>query len=61
MKKSKDVFKRWKKRSLKFKILTGVGLAVALIVLPLLIFALLIMVFTHASFASVWSLSLIHI
>lgn len=60
MKKSKDVFKRWKKRSLKFKILTGVGLAVALIVLPLLLFALLIMVFTHASFASVWSNGLLY-
>lgn len=60
MKKSKDVFKRWKKRSLKFKILTGIGIAVALIVLPLLIFALLIMVFTHSSFASVWSNGLLY-
>ncbi len=58
--KKKNVFQRWKKRSLKFKILTGIGIAVALIVLPLLIFALLIMVFTHSSFASVWSNGLLY-
>lgn len=58
--KKKDVFQRWKKRSLKFKILTGIGIAVALIVLPLLFFALLIMVFTHSSFASVWSNGLLY-
>ncbi len=56
----KNVFQRWKKRSLKFKIFTGIGIAVALIVLPLLIFALLIMVFTHSSFASVWSNGLLY-
>ncbi len=56
----KNVFQRWKKRSLKFKIFTGIGIAVALIVLPLLIFVLLIMVFTHSSFASVWSNGLLY-
>lgn len=56
----KNVFQRWKKRSLKFKIFTGIGIAVALIVLPLLIFALLIMVFTHSSFATVWSNGLLY-
>ncbi len=56
----KDVFKRWKKRSLKFKIFTGIGLAVALIVLPLLLFALLIMIFSHSDFVSVWSNGLLY-
>lgn len=56
----KDVFKRWKKRSLKFKIFTGIGLAIALIFGPLLIFAVLIMAFTHSDFASVWSNGLLY-
>ncbi|MCM1441355.1 MAG: type IV secretory system conjugative DNA transfer family protein, partial [Roseburia sp.] len=58
--KKNDVFKRWKKHSLKFKIFTGIGLAVALLILPLLLIALLIMAFTHTDFASVWNNGLLY-
>ena len=49
-----DVFKRWKKRSLKSKIILGILIAVALVVVPLIIAALLAMLFTRSSFVAVW-------
>ncbi len=60
MAKKVDVFKRWKKRSLKFKIITGICLAAALIVLPLLLLALFVMVVSHSDFISVWSNGLLY-
>lgn len=53
--KSKDVFKRWKTRSIKFKIFTGILTALALLIVPAIVMAVLVMVISQSGFISVFS------
>ena len=55
MAKNKDVFKRWKTRSIKFKIFTGILFALTLIVVPAILIAVLVMVISQSDFISVFS------
>ncbi|MBD5584503.1 MAG: type IV secretory system conjugative DNA transfer family protein [Clostridia bacterium] len=54
MKKSKDVFRRWKTHSLKFKIITGILTALAFVVVPFFLLAVFVMLITSSSFGEVF-------
>lgn len=54
MKKSKDVFRRWKTRSLKFKIITGIATVFACIAVPFFLLAIFVMLVTSSSFGAVF-------
>ena len=51
----KDVFARWKKHGIKYKIAVGSCLVLAFLAVPLLILAVIIALITRANFAAVWS------
>lgn len=52
--KDKNVFKRWEKRSLKHKIISGAIAAIVIFVGPLLLLAVFVMLITHSTFLEVW-------
>ena len=60
MKKSKDVFRRWKTRSLKFKIITGIATVFACLVIPFFLLAIFVMLVTSSSFAAVFQSGLFY-
>ena len=60
MKKSKDVFRRWKTHGLKFKILTGISIALAFITVPFFLVAVVVMLINGFSFAAVFESGLFY-
>lgn len=55
MRNKKDVFARWKKHGIKFKIFFWTSFAIACIALPLLVLAVVVMLITRGSFASAFT------
>ena len=55
MKNKKDVFVRWKKHGIKYKIVVAISLILALLSVPLLGLAAVIALITRADFIVVWS------
>lgn len=55
-----DVFKRWKKRSLKTKIIIGIAITIIIVTVPLIFAAVLTMLFMHSSFTAVWHSGLLY-
>lgn len=55
----KDVFRRWEKHGIKFKILVGFGITALLLAAPLILIALFVMAITKTDFVSVWTSGLL--
>ncbi len=60
MAKKIDVFRRWKQRSLKSKIILGIIIAGLVLAIPLILSALLTMLFSRSGFVAVWSKGLLY-
>lgn len=60
MAKKIDVFRRWKQRSLKSKIILGIIIVVLLLSVPLILSALLTILFLRSSFTEVWGKGLLY-
>ncbi len=58
--KKKDVFKRWRKRSLKFKIFAGILIALLLIAGPFGLIAVILSFFNGFDFTKVWNSGLFY-
>lgn len=55
MNNKKDVFARWRKHGIKYKIVVGISFILAFLVVPLIILAAVVALITRVGFVNVWS------